>query len=147
MLKVADLMTPEVFTLSAEDTLQSARQLMLLQRIRHVPIVDGEECFIGLLTHRDLLSATISHLAEVDPETQEEIDAGIPIKEIMRTDVVVVSSNLPLRDAASILLNHKYGCLPVVDAGRLTGIITEADFLKLTISLMDALESPEDDEA
>lgn len=146
MLKVADLMTSEVFTLSADDTLQSARQLMLLQRIRHVPIVDGDGFFIGLLTHRDLLSATISQLAEIDPETQEEIDAGIPIKEIMRTDVVVVSSNLALRDAASILLNHKYGCLPVVDSGKLSGIITEADFLKLTISLMDALETPDMEE-
>lgn len=143
MLKVNDLMTPDVFTLNTKDTLQSARQLMDMQRIRHVPIIDEDGVFVGLLTHRDILAATISKLAEIEPETQAEIDAGIPLVEIMSTDVVVVSPNLPLRDAASILLNHKYGCLPVVDAGRLVGILTEADFLKMTISLMDALESPD----
>ena len=56
----------------------------------------------------------------------------------MRTDVTTVSPETRLRDAAEMLFNHKYGCLPVVDEDKLVGIITEADFLKLTISLMDA---------
>lgn len=140
MLTVNDLMTHDVFTLGENDTLKSARTLMDLQRIRHIPIVSEEGRFIGLITHRDLLSATISQLAEIDPKTQEEIDAGIPIYEIMRTDVKTLSSTTTLKDAATFLLNHKYGCMPVVDDGLLVGIITEADFLKLTISLMDALE-------
>ncbi|MGE4553981.1 MAG: CBS domain-containing protein [Desulfovibrionaceae bacterium] len=137
---VKDVMTCPVFSLRETDTLQSARELMALQRIRHVPIVGPGRLFIGLITHRDLLAATISHLAEIDPETQREIDSGIPIKEIMRTDLTVVSPDLHLREAAKILLNHKYGCLPVVEAGKLVGIVTEADFLKLTITLLDALD-------
>ena len=76
----------------------------------------------------------------MDPETQNEIDAGIPIKEIMRTDLRTVGPDDALKDAARILLNHKYGCLPVVKNGVLVGIITEADFLKLTIQLLEALE-------
>ncbi|WP_449242182.1 CBS domain-containing protein [Desulfovibrio sp.] len=140
MLTVADIMTKSVYSLRETDTLLSARALMKLQRIRHIPIVTKDTMFIGLLTHRDLLSATVSQLAEVDPETQDEIDAGIPIKEIMRTDLKTVEPGATVRSAAEILLNHKYGCLPVVDKGRLVGILTEADFLKLTISLMEALE-------
>ncbi|MCM0755804.1 CBS domain-containing protein [Desulfovibrio aminophilus] len=140
MLTVADIMTKSVYSLRETDTLLSARALMKLQRIRHIPIVTKDTMFIGLLTHRDLLSATVSQLAEVDPETQDEIDAGIPIKEIMRTDLKTVEPGTTVRSAAEILLNHKYGCLPVVDKGRLVGILTEADFLKLTISLMEALE-------
>ncbi len=92
------------------------------------------------MTHRDILSATLSQFAEVDRSTRDEIDAGIPVLEVMRYDVTVVPPWMKLRDARNILLNHKYGCLPVVDDGVLRGIITEADFLKLTIRLMEALE-------
>ncbi|WP_285906195.1 CBS domain-containing protein [Pseudodesulfovibrio pelocollis] len=140
MLRVKDLMTTPVFSLRETDSLQSARSLMDLQRIRHIPIVTVDNIFAGLVTHRDVLAATISGLAEMDPETQSEIDAGIPIKEIMRSDIKTVDENSSLRIAAQTLLNHKYGCLPVVHDGQLRGILTEADFLRLTINLMDALD-------
>ena len=143
MLKVNDLMTKKVFSLQEHDNVQTARSIMNLGRIRHIPIVDGEERFVGLLTHRDLLSVTISKLAEVEDEVQNEIDAAIPIHEIMRRDVTTITPQMDLREAAELLLQHKYGCLPVVDNNRLVGILTEADFLKLTISLMDALDKLE----
>lgn len=139
MLKVKDMMTSELFSLKTTDTLRTARSMMSLARIRHIPIVDKGGLFIGLLTHRDILQASISRFAEVDRTVQDEIDAGIPISAIMRTDVTAITPDMDVRDAAEILLNHKYGCLPVVEDSKLVGIITEADFLKLTISLMDAL--------
>ncbi|WP_319466549.1 CBS domain-containing protein [uncultured Pseudodesulfovibrio sp.] len=140
MMKVKDLMTSPVFSLKENDSLHNARSLMDLQRIRHIPIVTVDNVFSGLVTHRDILGATISRLAELDPETQKEIDSGIPIHEIMRTDITSVEDEMSLKDAAQILLNHKYGCLPVVHDGELAGILTEADFLRLTITLMDALD-------
>jgi CBS domain-containing membrane protein len=139
-LCVHDIMTREVFTLRESDTLKTARSMMSLARIRHIPIVNDRMEFQGLVTHRDILGATISRFADIDRETQDEIDSGIPIAEIMRTDVTEVSPDLPLRDAAELLLAHKYGCLPVLEDGILVGILTEADFLKLTIRLMDALD-------
>ena len=140
MLKIKDLMSSPVFSLRETDSLYSAKTLMDLQRIRHIPIVTVDNAFTGLITHRDLLSATVSRLADVDPETQKEIDSGVPIKEIMRTDIHSVSIDTSLKEAAQTLLNHKYGCLPVVQEGELVGIVTEADFLRLTINLMEALE-------
>lgn len=143
MLKVDDLMTKKVFSLQEHDNLQTARSIMNLGRIRHIPIVNNEERFVGLLTHRDLLSVTISKLADIEDEVQNEIDASIPVHEIMRRDVTTISPDVDLREAAEILLQHKYGCLPVVTNEKLVGILTEADFLKLTISLMDALDKME----
>lgn len=140
MLTVGDLMTTQLFTLLESDSLYTAKQIMEMARVRHVPIVDANDAFIGLITHRDMLSVAVSKLSDIDDSTQDELDAGIPLREIMRTDVAIVSPSMQLRDAAQILLEHKYGCLPVVEAGKLVGIITEADFLRLTISLMDALE-------
>jgi CBS domain-containing membrane protein len=130
-----------LFTLLESDSLYTAKQIMEMARVRHVPIVDAKDTFIGLITHRDMLSVAVSKLSDIDASTQDELDAGIPLREIMRDDVHTVSSKDLLRDAAQILLEHKYGCLPVVDDGKLVGIITEADFLRLTISLMDALEA------
>ena len=143
MLTVGDLMTTQLFTLLESDSLYTAKQIMEMARVRHVPIVDAKDTFIGLITHRDMLSVAVSKLSDIDASTQDELDAGIPLREIMRDDVHTVSSRDLLRDAAQILLEHKYGCLPVVDDGKLVGIITEADFLRLTISLMDALEAKE----
>jgi CBS domain-containing membrane protein len=140
MLKVKDLMTLDVFTLKENDSLRMARSMMSLARIRHIPIVDENHRFIGLITHRDLLTATISKFADIDKTVQDEIDSGIPISEIMRDDIRSVEPEMMLREAAEILLHHKYGCLPVVEDGLLKGIITEADFLKLTITLMDAMD-------
>ncbi|CCO24383.1 CBS domain-containing protein [Maridesulfovibrio hydrothermalis] len=141
MLKVDDLMTKEIFTLNEDDNLKMARSLMDLQRIRHIPIVNDKREFIALVTHRDILRATISQLADIDPATQGEIDAGIPVSEIMQTGIKTISPETLLKDAAYLLLNHKYGCLPVVnEMNGLEGILTEADFMKLTISLMEALE-------
>ncbi len=140
MFNVGDLMTTDLFTLQTGDTLKAARSLMQLARIRHIPITNSKKQFIGILTHRDILAATVSHFAEVDSRIQDELDAGIPISTIMRTDVHTVSPATKLRDAAEVLLYHKYGCLPVVKNGILVGIVTEADFLRLTIGLLDAVE-------
>ncbi len=140
MYKIRDLMTTPVYSLRETDTLQNARVLMEQKRIRHVPIIGADNRFLGLITHRDVLANTVSHLANIDPATQAEIDAGIPLQEIMRTDVRSLSPDEPVREAAHILYHHKYGCLPIVDGGRLVGIVTEADFLQLTIQLLDAMD-------
>lgn len=143
MYKIRDLMTTPVYSLRETDTLQNARVLMEKKRIRHVPITGADNRFLGLITNRDVLANTVSHLANIDPATQDEIDAGIPLQEIMRTDVHTLTPDQTVREAAHILYHHKYGCLPVVEDGKLVGIVTEADFLQLTIQLLDAMDQAE----
>jgi|JTFO01.1.fsa_nt_gb CBS domain-containing membrane protein len=136
MLKVKDIMSTKVITLKQEDTLSAARGVMHLAQIRHVPVVDQCNRFCGLISHRDILSATVSKLAGIDKETQKEIDAGIPIREVMRRDAEVITGEEKLTQAAEILLANKYGCLPVVEDDKLVGIITEADFITLSVQLL-----------
>lgn len=86
---------------------------------------------------RDLLRLTVSHLAEINREEQEEIESSILVGDIMQTDVRTVAPDTLLREAAEILYRNKYGCLPVLDGdNKLVGIITEADFLRLAIALL-----------
>ena len=141
MLKIKDIMTTEVFVLHATQTLELVRSLMRIKHVRHVPIVDPDNNFVGLLTHRDLLAQTISHLAEVDDEEQEYLDRHIHIMKIMKTDVVTADPEMDVCSAISLLLDHKYGCLPVVSDGKLVGIATEADFLNLTLGLLRKSEN------
>jgi CBS domain-containing membrane protein len=141
MLKVKDIMTSEVFVLYATQTLELVRSLMRIKHVRHVPIVDADNTFVGLMTHRDLLAQTISHLAEVDESEQEYLDSHIHIMNIMKTDVVTSDPEMTVCSAISLLLNHKYGCLPVVSDGKLVGIVTEADFLNLTLELLRKTDS------
>ena len=140
MMHVKDLMTTKVLTLKDSDTLHDARQLMEKARIRHLPVLDARGAFRGLVTHRDLLSYTVSQLAGIRPEERAEIESGLPISEIMRTDVVTATPGTSLRDAAEILYTQKYGCLPVLEVRkeghRLTGIVTESDFVRLSIVLL-----------
>ena len=141
MLKIKDIMTSEVFVLHETQTLELVRSLMRIKHVRHVPIVDPDNTFVGLMTHRDLLAQTISHLAEVDDEEQEYLDRHIHIMSIMKTDVTTVGPETDVCSAITMLLEHKYGCLPVVTDGKLVGIVTEADFMKLTLDLLRNSES------
>lgn len=137
MIYVSDLMTSKVFTLQRTDTLRDVRALMQMAKIRHIPVTDEQEHFVGLLTHRDLLGYTVSHLADIAQEEKDELESAIMVGDIMRTDVLTVTPDLLLREAAQILYRHKYGCLPVLDESqKLVGIITEADFLRLSIALL-----------
>jgi len=140
MYKIKDIMTTEVFTLRATQTLALARFLMKLKHVRHIPIVEDDSHFIGLLTHRDLLAHTISLLADPGQNEQEEMDEYIHLGQVMKTNIVTVDPEMNLRNAIPILVENKYGCLPVTSQGKLVGIVTEADFLKLTLDLLKETE-------
>ncbi len=136
MLKIKDIMTTEVFALSETQTLEIARSLMEMKRIRHVPVVDKDKRFVGLLTHRDLLAQTISLLADMDESEQYDLDRHIPLMNVMTKNVITADPEMDLCSAIPILLKNKYGCLPVVSEEVLVGIVTEADFLELTYDLL-----------
>jgi len=141
MLKIKDIMTTEVFVLHSTQTLELVRSLMRIKHVRHVPIVDEDNTFVGLMTHRDLLAQTISHLADVDEEEQEYLDRHIHIMNIMKKDVMTAEPEMDICSAITILLENKYGCLPVVADGKLVGIVTEADFLNLTLEMLRKSEA------
>jgi CBS domain-containing membrane protein len=140
MIKVKDIMTSEVFVLHSTQTLELVRSLMRIKHVRHVPIVEDDNTFVGLMTHRDLLAHTISYLADIDDEEQEYLDRHIHIMNIMKTDVLTAAPEMDVCTAISILLENKYGCLPVISEGKLVGIVTEADFLNLTLGLLQKSE-------
>lgn len=140
MMHVQDIMSKEVLAMREDESIAKARTIMGVARIRHVPVVDKEGDFVGLITHRDILAVTVSRLAGISAEMQADLDEGIKARDIMNCDACTVAPDTGLKDAAQTLLRHKYGCLPVLDGRRLMGMLTEADFLRLTIHLLDAVD-------
>jgi CBS domain-containing membrane protein len=136
MLKVKDIMTKNVFVLYANETLDIVRSLMEIKHVRHVPIVDTKGRFVGLITHRDLLSMTVSRLAGIDENVQDDLDRHIPISKVMQKNIITADPELDVSKAIAILLKNQVGCLPVVSKKKLIGIVTEADFLAFTYSLL-----------
>jgi len=139
MFTVKDIMTDELYTLKSTDTVYQAQELMLKNRIRHIPILDEHEKFVGLLTKRDVLAASVSALANLDSKERQELEKGIPISEIMITDIVVAEQETDLLKAAHFMLEQKHGCLPIFQGTKLIGILTESDFVKFSIKLMEKL--------
>lgn len=145
MLTVAEIMTREPFTLGPDDTVESARQMMAMHRIRHVPIVDDSGTLVGLITQRDVLAAQDSTV--LNPQADENSrDAYVAISAVMTTPVQTTDESASLRGTALHLLEHKLGCLPVTRDGKLVGIITDADFVSVAINLMEQLEMSEPEE-
>lgn len=126
---VRDIMTTPVVTLAIGDTLLFADRLMKLGRIRHLPVVDGELHLVGLLTHRMILGAWLSR-GNPSSEDRSEVAQSVPVEMVMEKDVQTIGPEAPAVEAAQLIERHKFGCLPVVEHGKLVGILTEADFLK-----------------
>ncbi len=139
--RVGDVMSTELITLEENETLDLVEQVMRMGRVRHVPVTRGRE-LVGLVTHRDLLRASISALADIGEDERQELLSSVLVRDIMNTDVQTVSASLPLATAGRILLENRFGCLPVTGPrGRLVGIITEADFLKFALVLLERIDA------
>lgn len=132
-LVVRDLMTKDLFTLYDDDTLNFADEVMNWKRIRHIPIINHKYELQGILTHRDLLALSISQLADLPVSDQKRLHRKIRVGDVIKRNVTTTTPGTHLKDAAKIMFEKKIGCLPVVEDGRLVGIITEADFVKFFI--------------
>lgn len=139
MITIKELMSDQLYTLKLTNTIYEARELMLNKQIRHIPILDDSGNFVGLLTKRDILAVSVSVLADIDIKERDELENGIPIGEIMQTDVVIAQEDSNLIDAARFMLEQKHGCLPIFRTNQLVGVLTESDFVKLSLRLMEKM--------
>ena len=130
-------MTPNPVTLSPEESLMEAVQLMRLRKIRRVPVVSAAGKLVGLLTEGDLKRAEPSTLSD----TQEQFVAvmeGTQVNRIMIQNLVTTSPDSPLIDAARTLFRNKYGALPVLDGETLVGILTDNDLIGALVKVIES---------
>jgi CBS domain-containing protein len=130
MKRVGDVMTRDLVTVNQNDKLVSADDVMRLGRVRHLPVVDDDGALAGIVSQRDLFHGGLLRALGYGTHARSQALGLLWVKDAMHNEVVTTTADTALRDAARVMLERKLGCLVVVDAGKIVGILTEADFVK-----------------
>ena len=135
---VSKSMTRKVLTADKDESIFTAQERMKKSAIRHLPVVDGDNRLIGIVTDRDLRSAMpYSLLKDTCDEAERAKLADMRIEEIMSPDPITLNPAHTIQDALLMVQEHKVGAFPVVDdKGRLKGILSVRDLLRAFVNVL-----------
>ena len=122
-------MSHKPITISPDKTVLDALDVMKKNSIRHLPVVDGKK-FVGFVSEFDLREVRLLPLSE-----------DILVRDVMVKDPITISPEESLEDAARLIFKHKIGGLPVLENGKLVGVLTSKDILAAFIEMMGVLEA------
>jgi len=148
-MDVKDVMTKKPFSIDPEAPVGTAVAIMTDHKIRHLPVVDDRGGIIGIVTDRDLRSAALAtgleqHLSQAARRRLRDLGATLEdlrVKHAMTWHPVTAPAEIPLTQAAALMLEKHVGCLPVVENGALVGILTERDALRALAGQVPALKA------
>jgi acetoin utilization protein AcuB len=135
---VGERMSKPVITIGPSVPIQEALQMMREKSIRRMPVVDDRKRIVGLVSEKDLLDASPSDATSLSVWELNYLLSKITIKDIMTREVITISEDTPLEEAARIMADNKIGSLPVVEDGTVIGIVTETDLFKIFLELLGA---------
>lgn len=139
-MQAQDVMTTWVATIDAGATVQEAAKLMLERRISALPVMDSKDRVIGIVSEGDLVRRTelgtdtvrswwLQLLAENAAQDYLKTH-GTSVREVMTSPAVSVRRSTPLHEVARLLDKHRIKRVPVLEAGRLVGIVSRADLVR-----------------
>lgn len=140
-VRVRDFMTKDPLTLREDDLLRQAVEVVMVRRIRHIPVLDGKGSLVGIVTDRDVQGTLPSPLSAAAPEEYEALLETTPLARIMTRSVVTVGPDDLAAEAVETLLADRIDGLPVVESGRVVGIFTVRDALRAYLELLRGLAS------
>jgi acetoin utilization protein AcuB len=132
MTTVNQCMTGSVVTVEPSTSLHYAVTLMVQNKIRHLPVVDGTGALCGIVTDRDVRHRLFAPevFSSIGSVTVERLLSAVRVGDVMSSPVVSVGPAAELQEAARLMADRKLGSLPVVAQGRVVGIVTETDVLR-----------------
>jgi acetoin utilization protein AcuB len=133
-LQVSDYMTPNPIVVEPEDPLMRALEIIRLRGVRRLPVTVGG-MLVGLITQGDIKRAEPSTLTDSEADFNRVMEET-PISRIMIQNPITTTSDTPLLEAADVLLNTKYGALPVVAGGHVVGILTDNDLIRALVDVL-----------
>ena len=139
-MQVSNRMTKNPITVSPETPVPEAREKMKKENIHRLPVVDSNNKLLGIITEKDILYASPSQATTLDVYEISSLMSKLKVQKVMTKDVITVSPDTALEDAARILADNNVGGLPIIDKGILVGIITESDLFKVFVELFGARE-------
>src|SRR5919109_3060873 len=125
---VREIIIGSPVTLKPEDTLDLADDVISIGRIRHIPVLKDDR-LVGLLSERDLLGAAATAIFGLKQKNKSALLKTVLIKDVMKTKVITVDPETPIKEAAHVMADKKIGCVPVLSEGALVGLVTTTDIL------------------
>jgi CBS domain-containing protein len=153
MLKVKDIMTRELITVSPETEIVRATKLLLENRINGVPVRDETGKLVGILCQSDLiaqqkklpipsfftlLNGLIPLISKKEIEKQVRKIAAITVAQAMTPNPVTVQPDMNIEEVAALMVDHNFHTIPVVDEGELVGIVGKEDMLRTLVPISEA---------
>jgi len=132
-------MKTDLVTVPKDERMTVAKKLLKEKNIRHLPVVEGKK-LIGLVTNMDIRRAEASPATSLEIRELHYLLDKLTVGEIMTRNVITISPEISLEEAAILLHDNKIGCLPVVEDGNLVGILTENDVMEVLIEVMGMKE-------
>jgi acetoin utilization protein AcuB len=126
LMLVRDVMTSNVITIPSNTPVLEAERIMEFHRIERLPVVDKGK-LVGIVTKKDLLRASPSPATSLSRAELLYLLAKLTVGEIMKKNVVTVPPDMPIEQAVALAQSKRVGALPVVEGGRVIGIVTTND--------------------
>jgi acetoin utilization protein AcuB len=137
-MKVGQRMTRNPITITPDVTVPEAQAIMRREKIQRLPVVDNKGQLVGIVTSLDLIHASPSPATSLDIYEMHYLLSKLHVEKVMTKNVITVTQDLPIEEAARIMVDNKISGLPVMRGDILVGIITETDLFKLFIELFGA---------
>jgi acetoin utilization protein AcuB len=137
---VGERMSHPVITIHPTMNMPEALKLMRQERVRRFPVVDKQGRLVGIVSDKDLLNASPSDATSLSIYEVNYLLNKLQVKEIMTRNVIAITENTTLEEAARIMADNKIGGLPVIRDKEVVGIITETDLFKVFLELLGARE-------
>jgi len=130
---VRDRMTPNPVTVGTDTSLKEALELVRSKPFRHLPVLDEHGRLVGIVTEKSLVYASPTATTTLSVFEVDYILSRTKVGQIIQGEVITVGPDLPIEEAARKMIDHRIGCLPVVEDGRLIGIISDTDIFRVFV--------------
>jgi len=137
---VGERMTKDPVVIHDDTPIDEAMKVMRDNKVRRLPVLNKKGALVGIVSERDLLYASPSPATSLSIYELHYLLSKIKVASVMTKEVITVTEDTPLEEAARIMADNKIGGLPVVSDGELMGIITETDLFKIFLELLGARE-------
>lgn len=134
-MTVGRIMTHNPFTVEPGASVLDARALMRREKVRCLPVIDRAKKLVGIVSEKDLMSASPSRATTLDVYEMTSLLAKLTVDKVMTAKVLTVAPDTLIEDAARLMVDNNIGGLPVLEGERIVGIVTESDIFKLFIDL------------
>ncbi len=138
---VGSRMSKPVYTISPETSLDDALSIMEKEHIRRLPVVDRDGSLVGIVTEQDLIKASPSEATLLDKWEIKSLMSTLPVEKVMTRQVITLTEDVLLEEAARIMADRKVSGLPVVRGNKVVGMLTESDIFKIFLEMMGARQS------